>query len=484
MDYSFIGDTKQLAPELRPAMEALARFEKDVQVRTQLACSAKRWPTEVALPLIRALLEHTEDVLDKYQPLLLWWALESHVAEGHMQLRAWLKDSVLWRNPIFQNHLISRLGQRFTAERTPERLVMAAELFECASEAGQVDLLVRGMEAGLQGDVVSSVPEIMQARIAKLWKSRPHTPELLSFVMRLGYEPATAEASEQLANPSTPEKNRKLFLALLGERRVSAAVPLFLKLLREEKSESLRLELLNTLQRFADASVVQTVLELYPTLSAKLRGAAVGILSSRTEWALALLEAVEAGHVKKEQVPSTALLTIQGFNNSRCAALISKHWGRLRQSSEEKDLKMASVRKLVASGNGDLEEGRKVFLTLCSTCHTLNGEGGKIGPELTGYERDNLDFMIPAIVDPSLGIREEYTTFNVTTKDGQVLVGFIIENTTQSITLQDIGMSKMVIPREQIASSVASPISLMPEGLLDTLSEGQVRDLFRYLTKR
>ncbi|NBV86405.1 MAG: dehydrogenase, partial [Verrucomicrobia bacterium] len=434
-----LGDTKQLAADLRPAMQALARSEMDVQVRTQLACSAKRWPVEVALPLVRALLEHHEDVSDKHQPLLLWWALERQVAEGKGQLRFWLKSSALWQNPIFKSHLISRLGQRCTAERSDEGLVMAASLFELATEPEQVDLLVRGMDAGLQGDMVRSVPEAMRKRLASLWSNRPHTPELISLAMRLGYEPAAAAAGEQLADRSTPEKNRKLFLALLGERRVKTAVPLFLKLLREERSESLRLELLNTLQRFAEEGIVQTVLDLYPEMSPKLRAAAVGMLSSRVEWALPLLEAVEAGHVKKEQVPPTALLTIQGFNNSRCEALISKQWGRLRQSSAEKDRKMADVRKLLASGAGDLAEGRKVFQMVCSTCHTLNGEGGKIGPELTGYERDNLDFMIPAIVDPSLGIREEYTTFNVTTKDGQVLVGFILENTPQAVTFQDIG---------------------------------------------
>ena len=111
------------------------------------------------------------------------------------------------------------------------------------------------------------------------------------------------------------------------------------------------------------------------------------------------------------------------------------------------------------------------------------GEGGKIGPELTGYERDNLDFLLPAIIDPSLGVREEFTTFNLTTKDEQSLTGFLLENQPKSVTMMDTTGNKLVIAREQIQSLQASALSLMPEGLLDTLKEQQIRDLISYVTQ-
>jgi putative heme-binding domain-containing protein len=118
---------------------------------------------------------------------------------------------------------------------------------------------------------------------------------------------------------------------------------------------------------------------------------------------------------------------------------------------------------------------------MCAVCHTLKGEGAKIGPDLTGYERDNLDFMLPAIVDPSLGIREEYTLFTVTTKEGQVLAGFIIENNPQFVTIRDATGAEKKIARGEIKSMVASTTSLMPEGLLDPLTTQQTLDLFAYL---
>ena len=133
-----------------------------------------------------------------------------------------------------------------------------------------------------------------------------------------------------------------------------------------------------------------------------------------------------------------------------CSALIQKHWGRLTKSSEEKEAQIAKVRTLLATGKGDAPAGRELFKVVCATCHKLNNEGVNIGPDLTGYERDNLDFILPAIVDPSLAIREEYTAFNVTTKDDQSLTGFLLENTPQSVTISDLNQNKLVIARRDL----------------------------------
>ena len=171
------------------------------------------------------------------------------------------------------------------------------------------------------------------------------------------------------------------------------------------------------------------------------------------------------------------VLAIQGFKDAACDALIQKHWGRLTRSSEEKERQVAQVRELLAASKGEAPSGRVIFQRSCAPCHTLNGEGAKIGPDLTGYERDNLDFILPAIVDPSLAIREEYTAFNVDTKDGQSITGFITEQTPSAVTLTDVNGKRLVLPLRDIESLQASALSLMPEGLLDALQPQEVRDL-------
>jgi putative heme-binding domain-containing protein len=285
---------------------------------------------------------------------------------------------------------------------------------------------------------------------------------------------------QALADPKTTAAERKSLLELLAERHIDAAVPVITALLKREKSDSAKLDLLNALSRFNTPEIGQTILDLFASFTTKVRAAGITALSSRADWARSLLELVDRGELKKEQVSVGNLLAMQKLGDPQIDKLVKKNWGNLRASTQEKEELIKNLRVTIAKP-GDAAKGHELFKTICAVCHTLNGEGAKIGPELTGYERDNLDFMLPAIVDPSLGIREEYTLYNLTTKEGQVLVGFVADTTPQFVTMLDAGGNKTKIAREDIKSLIASPISLMPEGLLNSLTPEQTRDLFTYL---
>ncbi len=469
-----------LPATLQTKLEAIARTEAEAQVRAQLASSAKRLPGVNALPILREALYRAEDAEDKHLPLLLWWALESKATSDRAQVLDLLKDSALWRTPIVQKFIVARLGQRYTAERTDENFATAAQLLAMAPGAEFVDELIKGMEAGLQGDRVASVPAALQQQIARAWAERPHTAGLVSCALRLGHPPAAEAAVQALTDRKTSAAERKALLELLAERRIDAAVPIITALLKKEKADPARLDLLNALSRFNTPEVGQTIIELFPGFSTKVRAAAINALSSRADWARSLLDLVDREQVKKEHVSVSNLLAMQKLGDPQSDLLIKKHWGNLRASPKEKEDLIKNLRVTIAK-KGDATKGRETFKALCAVCHALNGEGGKIGPDLSGYERDNLDFMLPAIVDPSLGIREEFTLNNLTTKDGQVLAGFVAETTPQFVTMLDAAGNKTKIAREDIKSLIASPTSLMPEGLLNALTPEQTRDLFTYL---
>ncbi len=479
----YSSSTRQPQPlpaALQKKLEGIARSEAEAQVRAQLASSAKRLPGANALPILREALYRAEDAGDKHLPLLLWWALESTATSDRAAVLDLLKDSALWHTPIVQKFIVARLGQRYTAERTDENLATAAQLLAMAPGSEFVDELIKGMEAGLQGDRVASVPTALQKQVAEIWSARPHTPVPVSFALRLGHPPAAEAAVQALADPQTSAAERKTLLELLAERRIEAALPIITTLLKKEKADAARLDLLNALSRFNTPEIGQTMLELFPSFSPKVRAAAITALSSRADWARSLLELVDRGQVKKEQVSVSNLLAMQKLGDPQADQLIKKHWGNLRASPKEKEDLIKNLRVTIAK-TGDAAKGHETFKALCAVCHTLKGEGGKVGPDLTGYERDNLDFMLPAIVDPSLGIREEFTLNNLTTKDGQVLAGFVAETTPQFVVMLDAAGNKTKIAREDIQSLIASPTSLMPEGLLNALSPEQTRDLFTYL---
>jgi putative heme-binding domain-containing protein len=475
--------TRQVQPlpaAIQKKLEALARQESDAQVRAQVASAAKRLPGVNALPILREALYRADDANDKHIPLLLWWALESKAVSDRAQLLELLRESSLWRTPLFSKFMVSRLGQRYTAERTDANFETAAQLLAMAPAPEFVDDLVKGMEAGLEGDRIASVPAALQKEVADVWSTRPHTSVLVSFALRLNHPPATEAAVQALADPKTTTAERKSLLELLSERHIDAAVPVITALLKREKSDSAKLDLLNALSRFNTPEIGQTILDLFPSFTTKVRAAGITALSSRADWARSLLELVDRGELKKEQVSVGNLLAMQKLGDPQIDKLVKKNWGNLRASTQEKEELIKNLRVTIAKP-GDAAKGHELFKTICAVCHTLNGEGAKIGPELTGYERDNLDFMLPAIVDPSLGIREEYTLYNLTTKEGQVLVGFVADTTPQFVTMLDAGGNKTKIAREDIKSLIASPISLMPEGLLNSLTPEQTRDLFTYL---
>ena len=117
----------------------------------------------------------------------------------------------------------------------------------------------------------------------------------------------------------------------------------------------------------------------------------------------------------------------------------------------------------------------------CGLCHKLFGQGGQIGPDLTPYRRDDLDTLLLNIVNPSAEIREGYENQVVATETGRLITGIIQEKDARLVVLRTADGQKIVLPREDVSQISAAGVSLMPEGLLQDLSDQEVRDLMAYL---
>jgi putative heme-binding domain-containing protein len=380
-----------------------------------------------------------------------------------------------------QTHLVKRIGQRFTAERTPANLLTAAQLIALAPTNADRDQLTAGMDQGLRGNAVQNPPKALLTETAKLWKSRPHTTSLISFATRLGLPEAMDEAIALVKNPKTSASKRRALTKLLSERRSGNALELLLGQFKTEKNSSRRIELMTALQRFENNSVGTALLARYKGMPQRERETAQNILSSRANWSLEFIRSIDVGKIKREDVRPATVLAMQSHKQKTIDALVKKHWGQLRQSTEAKQQRMTAVAALIAENKGDAKAGKLVFAIACAACHRLRGQGGNIGPNLDAYQLNNPGFLIPAVVDPSLGIREEYAGFNVVTKDNQRLTGFIAQNAPQFIVLRDLAQNSITLPRNEIKDLQAMPVSLMPEGILDALTPQQVRDLFAFL---
>ena len=128
-------------------------------------------------------------------------------------------------------------------------------------------------------------------------------------------------------------------------------------------------------------------------------------------------------------------------------------------------------------------QGQEVFRSLCAACHILNGEGTTIGPDLTGAARDNLEYLLDNILFPNAVVPNEYRLSTLTLKDGRLLSGVIRSRTEKTLKLQS-ATEISALESSEIASEETSSLSLMPEGLLETLDETQARNLMAYLMSK
>jgi putative heme-binding domain-containing protein len=127
----------------------------------------------------------------------------------------------------------------------------------------------------------------------------------------------------------------------------------------------------------------------------------------------------------------------------------------------------------------DASRGRAVFARTCAQCHTLYGVGGKVGPDLTGSNRFNLDYVLQNVIDPSAVIAKDFQVTLVRTKDGRVVSGIAQETEHAVKVTSETGT--VVVPRAEIDKLKRSELSMMPEGLINGMSEREFTDLVAYL---
>jgi putative heme-binding domain-containing protein len=117
----------------------------------------------------------------------------------------------------------------------------------------------------------------------------------------------------------------------------------------------------------------------------------------------------------------------------------------------------------------------------CGKCHALFGEGGQVGPNLTPFDRDNLERVIVNIVNPSIEIREGFENHIVLSSDGRVVNGFLADQDNQVVVIRGVDGQNLIFRRDEIEDMHALKRSVMPDGTLATLNDQQIRDLFAYL---
>jgi putative heme-binding domain-containing protein len=227
------------------------------------------------------------------------------------------------------------------------------------------------------------------------------------------------------------------------------------------------------------------LLAAYPTFDDAARQDAIQTLASRPAWAGRLLDAVAGGAVPRAHVTAYSARQIAQLGDPALGARLSSTWGELRATGDDKTAEIARWRKALTPGvlaRANLPAGRQLFQRLCASCHRLFNEGGALGPDLTGSQRANPDYLLENILDPGAGVSRDFQLHLIRTRGGRVVSGFVVAENDRTLTLASLN-EQVTLPVTEIETRERLPQSMMPEGLLQGLTVTEVRDLFGYLAR-
>jgi putative membrane-bound dehydrogenase-like protein len=463
-----------------PSSATLTRFEEmatqdpSPKVRLSLAAALQRLRVDQRIRVAGPLAGHAEDTFDPMLPLMIWYGIEPAVPAD-------LSSAV-----TFAARARIPLVRQFVARRAVDADVAAGLAAVVGSLKGIADPVCGDLLAGtfdaLRGRKHIPQPDNWPAVFSEL-ASRPDANlvgQALLLALDFGDPKATASLRQMMGDGNGPLGMRQRALAALVERHVPGLATDLQALLDDSR---MRGPALRALAAFDEPSTPATLLRRYAGLSESEREDVVATLASRPAWALVLLDSVERGAISRRDVNATVARQLKAFGDRRISERLEAVWGKVQPTSKEKGRLVARYKTMLAASLGpaaSAARGRAVFNRSCLQCHRLYDAGGDVGPELTGSDRANADYILENVLDPSSAVSRDYTLTNVSTTDGRLISGIIREQTGASLVIQTPN-ERIIVPREDVEALKSSETSMMPEGLLEPLSSQEVRDLFAYL---
>jgi putative membrane-bound dehydrogenase-like protein len=210
----------------------------------------------------------------------------------------------------------------------------------------------------------------------------------------------------------------------------------------------------------------------------QVRETALSVLLSRDGGAGVLLDAIERGGVAASAIGPARRGRLENHRNAAIQARAKSLFAAAGGTGREAYTRLQPAVEALA---GDAGRGDAIFTTHCRACHTFSGQGGSLGPDLSGLRSQTADAILLHVLAPDVEITAGYEAYTVDLRDGQSLAGRIESETPQSLTLRDAASQSRTILRADIAAISLLPGSLMPGGFDQALAAQALADLVAYL---
>lgn len=444
-------------------------------VRRQLASNMRNESALYRKQVIPSLLKHPEDATDHNLPFLYWYALEPLAGEDP---KAALEIALNGKIPMLVQFAARRIATTSTREQNEVLSVALAKA--AAAKSDNTALLLRGMIEGLRGRKDVPAPPSWAETADQLAKLDNAEVRSMASSLSITFGDARAFVSMRkvLADATAPLPERQSALTALVNGRDKELAPVLQLLVKEE---SLRGPAIRALAGYDDAKTPSVLLENWKSFKSEEVRDALNTFAARPSYANALLDAVAAKKVQPSEITADIIRAMRNLSDKSVTEKIGTVWGAVRDTPADRAQAIATwKKKLSAKGADDLMLGRAIFAKTCQQCHTMYGVGGKVGPDITGSNRANLDYLLENVFDPHAVIPKDYAQTVLTLTNGRTVTGIVKGDNGNAYSVQTPN-ELLIISKGDVDEMKASSLSLMPDDQIKPFSDREVRALFAYL---
>jgi putative membrane-bound dehydrogenase-like protein len=460
-----------LCEDQNPTESTLTRFsqmatdETSAVVRLYLAAALQRIPESNRWAIINALLTHNEDANDHNIPKMIWFGFEPLVA----------------KHPEKALEIAAQGTIPLIAEFTARRVVDADNINTLITSIDKLTqnrpALLTGFLQGLEGRTDLSAPPVWKSAYKTLAKDQETASLALAISQQFGDSEAAAKYVETVTSGGASMDRRNHAIKALAAKQRAELKPVLPELW---EIPELRIEAIRALAAYQDRELAEELLAFYPGLNEQEKLEVIQTMASRPVYGNLLVSELKDGSIPKSDVPVYAARQLRRVVGNGFVEV----WGPIDELSIDKEKEMAKYQVLLNSevlSDADLENGKLVFNRSCGACHQMYGQGGLLGPDLTGSNRENLDYLLSNMLDPNGDIQDDYKMEIITTRDGRTYTGNIASENDRQLVLRIVGQDQVTINTSNIQSRETASKSMMPEGLLQTLTDQEVIDLVGFL---
>lgn len=470
-------EDQTLSAEALGQFVTMAKTDVSPVVRLYLASALQRMPVAQRWEIVTALLDHAEDAGDHNLPLMVWYGFEPLVPADPARA---LAIAAAGSFKVVREHA----GRRLAENDSEPNLVPLVQVIARFTDSQVRRDLLKGALDGLRGRKSLSSPMGWPELYPRLTEDANVFPHARALAVLFGDAQVLESFRKQLLSTTEPEKLRLEALDILIGKRVPDLAPTLQQLVNDP---AIYRAAIRALAVYDDEQTPAVLLKRYADLKPEEKQDVIATLAGRKSYALALLDGVENKIVASGDISAFIARQLYSLGDKQVSERLKLVWGDVRESSQEKQDQIAQIKKMLTPGvmsRANLANGRVLFSKTCQQCHMLYGEGAKVGPDLTGSNRADMNYILSNIIEPSAEIGRDYKMTLILTTDGRTISGQIVEQTDTRLVMHTATEKDIVVSRTDIEEIRESPISMMPEGQLDKMKPDEIRDLVGYLATK